>query len=77
MLMDPNVWVADTGASCDSIGHISGLENCRIAPSNDGVTLPDGSKKAAMMIADLTSMVCNNTGNQLFTTKMSNIKYCK
>eukprot|EP00957_Ditylum_brightwellii_P055231 4186527-Ditylum_brightwellii.AAC.1 len=77
MLMDPNVWVADTGASCDSTSHVSGLENCRIAPSNDGITLPDGSKKAATMIADLTSMVCNKTGNQLFTTKMSNIKYCK
>eukprot|EP00957_Ditylum_brightwellii_P043601 3305057-Ditylum_brightwellii.AAC.1 len=56
ILMDRNVWVEDTGASCDSTSHITGLNNCRVAPSDDGITLPDGSKKAATMIADLTSM---------------------
>eukprot|EP00957_Ditylum_brightwellii_P166843 12699115-Ditylum_brightwellii.AAC.1 len=77
LLMDPNVWVADTGASCDSTGHITGLENKRVAPSGDGVTLPDGSKKMATMIADLTSTVCDKAGNKLFSTKMTNIKYCQ
>eukprot|EP00957_Ditylum_brightwellii_P074255 5642208-Ditylum_brightwellii.AAC.1 len=53
LLLDPNVWVADTGASCNSTCHMHGLTNKRVAPSEDGVTLPDGSKKVATMITDL------------------------
>eukprot|EP00957_Ditylum_brightwellii_P037774 2856755-Ditylum_brightwellii.AAC.1 len=46
-------------------------------PSNDGVTLPDGNKKCASMIADLDMMVCDHTGNSLFKSSMKDIKYCK
>eukprot|EP00957_Ditylum_brightwellii_P083982 6383421-Ditylum_brightwellii.AAC.2 len=46
--------------------------NKQIAPSNNGVTLPDGSKKRASMIADLDMMVCDRTGNSLFKPSMKN-----
>eukprot|EP00957_Ditylum_brightwellii_P061109 4637111-Ditylum_brightwellii.AAC.1 len=63
LLLDPDVWVADTGASCDSTGHVFGLRNKRVAPREDGVTLPDGSKKTATMIADLEALICDREGN--------------
>eukprot|EP00957_Ditylum_brightwellii_P058137 4409008-Ditylum_brightwellii.AAC.1 len=56
LLLEQDIWVADTGASCDSTGHAYGLTNKRIAPSDNGVTLTDGSKKRASMIADLDMM---------------------
>eukprot|EP00957_Ditylum_brightwellii_P113341 8643040-Ditylum_brightwellii.AAC.1 len=77
LLLDPNVWVADTGTSCDSTSHVLGLTNKHVVPSEDGVTLPDSSKKIASTIADLEILVCDRTGNGFFMLSMKNIKYCK
>eukprot|EP00957_Ditylum_brightwellii_P061381 4659400-Ditylum_brightwellii.AAC.1 len=56
LLLDPDVWVTDTGASCDSTSHVFGLTNKHVALSEDGITLLDGSKKAATMIADMEAL---------------------
>eukprot|EP00957_Ditylum_brightwellii_P117035 8927398-Ditylum_brightwellii.AAC.1 len=77
LLLDPNVWVANTGTSCDSTGHVHGLANKRVAPNEDDVTLPDSNKKVVTMIADLDMLVCDRTGNGLFKLSTKNIKYYK
>eukprot|EP00957_Ditylum_brightwellii_P036829 2789029-Ditylum_brightwellii.AAC.1 len=42
LLKDPSVWIANTGASCDSTGSYIGMVNKKIPHRSDGVTLPDG-----------------------------------
>eukprot|EP00957_Ditylum_brightwellii_P092696 7058143-Ditylum_brightwellii.AAC.1 len=53
VLRDPNVWIADTGASCNSTGHHVHMVNQKVAPKCGGVTLPDGSVKGAPMVGDI------------------------
>eukprot|EP00957_Ditylum_brightwellii_P133585 10185170-Ditylum_brightwellii.AAC.1 len=50
LLEDPNVWVVDTSASCDSTCSHEGMNNRQIPSLLDGVTLPDGNKKGTIMI---------------------------
>ena len=38
LLMDPNVLVADTGASVDSAGHKMGIYNIKMPDNGEGVT---------------------------------------
>eukprot|EP00957_Ditylum_brightwellii_P126859 9670410-Ditylum_brightwellii.AAC.1 len=72
LLLDPDVWVADTSASCGSTGHVFGLNNKCMVPREDGVTLPAGSKKTATMIANLEALVCDRQGNVLYKALMKN-----
>ena len=39
ILNDPNVWIADTGATCDSIPHKSGFINEKLAQIRDKITM--------------------------------------
>jgi len=74
LLLDPNVWVADTGASVDSTGHKMGVQNVRIPSKGDGVTQGNGIKSGVEMIADIKGTVCNKEGLPLQVVKMSDVK---
>eukprot|EP00957_Ditylum_brightwellii_P136683 10423347-Ditylum_brightwellii.AAC.1 len=74
---DPNVWIADTGASCDSTGSPIAMHNQCVPRKNDGVTLVDGDKKGATMIGDISGTVCSKNDATINDCKMVDIKYCK
>eukprot|EP00957_Ditylum_brightwellii_P190250 14481216-Ditylum_brightwellii.AAC.1 len=42
LLKDPNIWIANTGASCDSTGSYIRMVSKKIPHKSDGVSLPDG-----------------------------------
>ena len=65
MLMYPNVYIADIGASVDFTGYIQGLSKNIKLVKIDSTPLPDGPKTATEIIADLRGTVCDNKGNKL------------
>eukprot|EP00957_Ditylum_brightwellii_P199310 15192370-Ditylum_brightwellii.AAC.1 len=77
LLEDPNVWIADTGASCDSTAHHVGMINRRVPAANDGVMLPDGKTKSTTMIGDIKGTICSKNGAKLSPCTIRNVKYCK
>ena len=74
LLLDPNVWVADTGASVDSTGYKTGATNVRKPESGDGVTQGNGIKSGVKMVADIAGTVCNKEGVPLQVVKMKDVK---
>eukprot|EP00957_Ditylum_brightwellii_P093498 7120280-Ditylum_brightwellii.AAC.1 len=50
LLSNPNVWIADTGVSCNSAGLYMAMTNHQIPNSNDRVTLIDGGVKGRTVI---------------------------
>eukprot|EP00957_Ditylum_brightwellii_P095763 7296407-Ditylum_brightwellii.AAC.2 len=59
LLEDLNVWVADTGSSCNSTGSHDDMVNMRVPKTIEGVTLPDGKTKITSMIGDIQGTLCN------------------
>eukprot|EP00957_Ditylum_brightwellii_P186882 14231469-Ditylum_brightwellii.AAC.1 len=50
---DPNICVADIGASCDSTEPHIHMVNRHVPAENNGVTLPDGNARRTNMICDI------------------------
>eukprot|EP00957_Ditylum_brightwellii_P081628 6209566-Ditylum_brightwellii.AAC.1 len=77
LLKDPNVWITDTGASCDSTGHyLSMINNC-VPAANNGVTLPDRNIKAMGIIGDIRGTICAKNDSKLHPCTIHNVRYCK
>eukprot|EP00957_Ditylum_brightwellii_P090737 6910518-Ditylum_brightwellii.AAC.1 len=75
LLKDPNIWVAVTGTSCDSMAHHIHMVNRRVSAENNGVTLPDGNVRRTNMIDNIHGVICNRNGTKLDRCKISNVKY--
>eukprot|EP00957_Ditylum_brightwellii_P009902 746980-Ditylum_brightwellii.AAC.1 len=70
------VWVADTGASCDSKGSHICMTN-KILPSvYDGVALSGSKVKRRTMIADIKDTVYDKNGSKVNNCLIKNVKYC-
>eukprot|EP00957_Ditylum_brightwellii_P055405 4198626-Ditylum_brightwellii.AAC.1 len=50
LLKVPDVWVRDTGVSCDSTGSYISMVNRKILLSSDGVTMPNNDVRGMTMI---------------------------
>ena len=75
LLKDPNVWVADSGASCDQTGSIEGAVNVRQASETDKITVANGSVSTTEKLIDIPNWVCDKNGNKLQRTRLKNVKY--
>jgi hypothetical protein len=76
LLDDPNVWIADTGATCDSTPHAKGAVNL---PRNSvcGVKFGDGENNEANAVFDLPGLITDASGKELQSVKMCNVKHVK
>jgi hypothetical protein len=72
LLDDPNVWIADTAASCDSTPHSRGAVNVR--KGNGGVTFGDGKNNE---IFDLLGMITDQSGNEILQATLQNVKHIR
>eukprot|EP00957_Ditylum_brightwellii_P088831 6764775-Ditylum_brightwellii.AAC.1 len=77
LLKDLNIWIADTGDSCNSTSHHLGMTNCHVPVANNSVTLPDRNIKATSMISDIRRTICAKTGGKLHPCTICTVKYCK
>jgi hypothetical protein len=68
LLNDPNVWIANTAASCDSTPHSRGPENVR--KGNAGVIFGDSKNNEADEIFDLPGMIMDKNGNEILSARL-------
>ena len=75
MIMDTNVFIADTVERVDSTVHIQGFINNMKPEKLYLMTLPDGTKTATEIMSDLRETFCDNQGNRLTKFIFSNVRY--
>ena len=76
LLEDPNVWIADTAASCDSSPHLNGAVNVRKGNAG-GVIFGDSKNNEAQTIFDLPGVITDENGNRIQEARIRNIKHAK
>jgi hypothetical protein len=69
LLDDPNIWIADTGATCDSTPHDDGAVNIRKPGNDDSVTFGDGAHNDAKAIFDLPGVLKQLTAASLLDAR--------
>jgi hypothetical protein len=74
MLFDPNVWIADTGASADSTPYLMEATKFRPAVEGDGVVVGNGQKSQTEQVIDLSGWKCDKAGNKEFKIQMKDVK---
>jgi hypothetical protein len=75
ILLDPNVWIADTGASVCMTPHQKGLINVRAANTAAMITMGSGSAESASEIGTLPGTVCDQYGNELKKVGIKEVSY--
>jgi hypothetical protein len=73
LLEYPNIWIADTGTTCDSTPHTKGAVNIR-RNSASGVIFGDGE---TMTRVHLPGVITNASGNELQSVKMCSVTHVK
>ena len=56
MLSDPNVWIADSGATVHTTLYATGMHKVREATADDSVTVGNSTNIKALRIASITGM---------------------
>jgi hypothetical protein len=64
MLFDPNVWIADTGASADSPPYSMGATKVRAPNDGDTVVVGNGQKSKTNQVVYLSGWKCDKSGNK-------------
>jgi hypothetical protein len=75
LLDDPNIWIVDTAATCDSTPSFVGGVNPKTV--QDGVIFSDGKSNKAGVVFDLLGMITNSEGNELQKDTLTNVKLVK
>jgi hypothetical protein len=75
ILENPNIWVADTAATCDSTPHHQGAINLR--EGNSGVIFGDGRNNEAETTFDLPGIVTDQYRNEVIQAMLRNVKHVK
>jgi hypothetical protein len=73
ILEDPNVWIADTAATCDSTPHCQGAVNLR--KGNRGVIFGNGKNNEAATTFDLPGVITDQFGNEVIAATLRNVKH--
>lgn len=75
MISDPNVFVADTGASAHSTSHLNGLFDLEEPEPGATVVGANGKHEKVEKIAKLHGTICSKTGDKLMGTLLKNVQY--
>ena len=73
ILKDPNIWIADTGASTHSTPHDYGLINRRNAHESESVTMGVGAAVKPKQVGDIIGTQYDKYGNQSLKGKMTEV----
>ena len=65
LLTDPNVFIADSGATTHATPTNTGMTNIRKAGVKDSIEIASGTHEGAAQIGDLPCVVCNQFGQEL------------
>ena len=76
LLKDPNIFVGDTGATCDSTASDYGMYDCIKTDTNaHDIIMGDNKTVATEKIGALSSVVCDKNGNEVSHLKLSEMSY--
>jgi len=70
ILMDPNVWIADTAATVHNTPHMDGMTNLRDAEKSDAITMGNGISEKAVKIANINGVMCDMHGVEIAKATM-------
>jgi hypothetical protein len=75
LLLDPNVWIADTGATVHATPNSSAMIKKIERNGNDSVTMGNGKSEATEWYGDLHVTLCDMEGNTKGESKMTHVEY--
>ena len=64
LLKDPNIFIYDTGATCDSTFSDIGMINLAESDSGTTITYGNGTSVKAAKRGDITGIICNTYGEE-------------
>ena len=70
LLDDPNVWIADTGATVHSTPHAAGMVDIKRASGMDSVTMGNSGSIKVTIIGNINGTICNKFGNEVCVSQM-------
>ena len=73
LLNDPNIFIADTGATCDSTPHGEGLIDKSNAKGGDGIIDASGNVIKANSVGTLQGMVCDKEGQDVVRVSLKDV----
>jgi len=77
LLDDPNIWIADSAASCNCTGHLQGLTNLIPAESSDGIMVGNRSVNKTEYIGNVPGVFYDQYGNQLHSGLLQEVSYSR
>jgi hypothetical protein len=75
ILLDPNVWIADTAATVHNMPHSVGMTNLCDADKSDAITMGNGISEKAVKIADIKGTMCDKHGVEIAVAKMTDVTF--
>ena len=75
LLADPNVWIADSGATSDTTAHEIGMTNTKVASDEDNITDASGNNVSGKTVGDLKGVICSKQGKELHDTTIKELVY--
>jgi hypothetical protein len=75
LLLDPDVWIADMGATVHTTPSSSAMVKKSDRNGNDSVTMGNGKSEATEWYGDLPVTLCDMEGNTKGASKMTHVAY--
>jgi hypothetical protein len=75
LLLDPNVWISDTGATVHATPNSSAMVKKSDRNGNASVTMGNGKSEATEWYGDLPVTLCDMEGNTKGDSKMTYVAY--
>ena len=64
LLLDPNIWVADSAMTVHNMLHKQGFTNVHDALKGESIMMGNGDAESTATVGDLCGMICNKQGMQ-------------
>ena len=73
LLQTPEIWIGDTAATTDMTPHRKGMTEVSRPTSDVHIVMGNKQVEKLTAIGSISSVVCNNQGNQKFNVKMTDL----
>ena len=75
ILLDPNVWIADSGTSVHNTPNAVGLKNIKkMDGADNGLTMGNGVAEKTSAVGNLSGVMCDKSGNQLGKAMLQDVQ---
>jgi hypothetical protein len=73
LLLDPNVWIADTAATVHTSAHKEGFHTLEQATAADSITMGNGIAEKASLVGKVSGALCNKNGVEVGTATLTDV----